>query len=256
MNLLISIIITIMLLIDFKYNVIAQVVGKYKLYRLNELELDKMIIDLHLNHSQPSFFISRIRFMLVVSIVGLIFVNDFKDMIFLSLILYGAYKYQYVVLRKKYLQSIAYSEKEIAQWLKKLLVLLYSKTVSWSLLLSYEDAPEIIKPALDQLLFRLRNGQDSQSSFQEFATHFKDIHNLQSIMRMLSRINGKGDKEKSAQVLSVAVEIGHLSAKVRNDQYLKEIKRMSLYGYISLFSFGALIFIFLIAQIMYLNIGI
>lgn len=113
-----------------------------------------------------------------------------------------------------------------SQWLMQMALLLQTNNVRRSIAMSVEDAPVVLKPALQKMKEDLEKEPDSDEPFQTFLGMF-ELSSVQSAMKMLYSIStlGSGDAKEQIKAL-IERNIGLLdkAEKIKNEEKLAGIE--------------------------------
>lgn len=85
------------------------------------------------------------------------------------------------------------------QWLMQVSLLLQSENVQVAVFKSYDDAPEILKPALSELIFELQKNPTQLKPYQDFLSEFA-LPEVRSAMKMLYSLSEGTGGEAGAQI--------------------------------------------------------
>ena len=141
------------------------------------------------------------------------------NMSYLSIILalvigFIVYKNQYLSLKKWYKQHLTYIDSLLPYYLKTIEVLIQHYTVPVALAKSIDDAPEVFKPGLKELVSKIEAGDSSI------------VRDSMRMMRLLYRL-GLGEQEKKHQQLeSFSKSVSSLQAKAREQKYQARLYSM------------------------------
>lgn len=173
-------------------------------------------------------FMKRIKNGVLVS-AAIIFIF-ITNMNYLSLILalvagFVVYKLQYLQLKKWYKQHLTYIDSLLPYYLKTIEVLIHHYTVPVALAKSIDDAPEVFKPGLRELVAKIEAGDSSIDPYMDFATQYP-VRDSMRMMRLLYRL-GLGEQEKKHQQLaSFSKSVSSLQAKSREQKYQTRLYSM------------------------------
>lgn len=173
-------------------------------------------------------FMKRIKNGVLVS-AAIIFIF-ITNMSYLSLILaliagFIVYKLQYLQLKKWYKQHLTYIDSLLPYYLKTIEVLIHHYTVPVALAKSIDDAPDVFKPGLRELVAKIEAGDSSIDPYMDFATQYP-VRDSMRMMRLLYRL-GLGEQEKKHQQLaSFSKSVSSLQAKSREQKYQARLYSM------------------------------
>ena len=166
-------------------------------------------------------FMRRIRNGFIAIVLTLfIFISDFSFMYILLAFLMGflVFKLQYINLKSYYRQHLNEVDSLLPYYLKGLEVLIQHYTVPVALARSIDDAPEVFKSGLKELVAKIEAGDSSIQPYMDFANRYP-VRDSMRMMRLLYRL-GLGEQEKKqAQLLSFSRSVSNLQQKAREQKY-------------------------------------
>lgn len=156
-----------------------------------------------------------------------IFISDLKPLyILLSIFIgYFVFKIQYIDLKNFYKKHLNTIDALLPYYLKSLEVLVQHYTVPVALAKSIEDAPEVFKPGLRELVAKIESGDSSIDPYMDFANQYP-VRDSMRMMRLLYRLSlGEQDK-KHEQMLSFSKTVSSLQLKAREQKYKQRLNTM------------------------------
>ena len=173
-------------------------------------------------------FMRRIRNGFIAIVLTLfIFISDFSFMYILLAFLIGflVFKLQYINLKSYYRQHLNEVDSLLPNYLKGLEVLIQHYTVPVALARSIDDAPEVFKSGLKELVAKIEAGDSSIQPYMDFANRYP-VRDSMRMMRLLYRL-GLGEQEKKqAQLLSFSRSVSNLQQKAREQKYKNRLGKM------------------------------
>lgn len=173
-------------------------------------------------------FMRRIRNGFIAIVLTLfIFISDFSFMYILLAFLIGflVFKLQYINLKSYYRQHLNEVDSLLPYYLKGLEVLIQHYTVPVALARSIDDAPEVFKSGLKELVAKIEAGDSSIQPYMDFANRYP-VRDSMRMMRLLYRL-GLGEQEKKqAQLLSFSRSVSNLQQKAREQKYKNRLGKM------------------------------
>ena len=110
-------------------------------------------------------------------------------------------------------------------YLKGLEVLIQHYTVPVALARSIDDAPEVFKSGLKELVAKIEAGDSSIQPYMDFANRYP-VRDSMRMMRLLYRL-GLGEQEKKqVQLLSFSRSVSNLQQKAREQKYKNRLGKM------------------------------
>ena len=138
---------------------------------------------------------------------------------------YFVFKSQYLDLRKFYKKHLNTIDSLLPYYLKSLEVLVQHYTVPVALARSIEDAPEVFKPGLKDLVAKIDAGDSTVDPYMDFANQYP-VRDSMRMMRLLYRLSlGEQDK-KHEQMLSFSKTVSALQLKAREQKYKARLDTM------------------------------
>ena len=156
-----------------------------------------------------------------------IFISDLKPLYILLAVVFGyiIFKVQYFDLKKFYKKHLNTIDSLLPYYLKSLEVLVQHYTVPVALARSIEDAPEVFKPGLRDLVAKIEAGDSSVDPYMDFANKYP-VRDSMRMMRLLYRLSlGEQDK-KHEQMLSFSKTVSSLQLKAREQKYKARLNTM------------------------------
>ena len=165
--------------------------------------------------------------LIAMAITLFIFLSNLKPLyILISVVIgYVVFKAQYLDLRKFYKKHLNTIDSLLPYYLKTLEVLVQHYTVPVALARSIEDAPEVFKPGLRELVDKIEKGDSSVDPYMDFANQYP-VRDSMRMMRLLYRLSlGEQDK-KHEQMLSFSKTVSSLQLKAREQKYKARLNTM------------------------------
>ncbi len=173
-------------------------------------------------------FMKRIRNgLLAMAALLFIFISKLNYLNILASVVVGfvVFKLEYQSLkryRKLHLNTI---DSLLPYYLKGLEVLIHHYTVPVALAKSIDDAPDVFKPGLRELVAKIEAGDSSVDPYMDFARDYP-VRDSMRMMRLLYRL-GLGEQEKKYQQLQTfAKSVSSLQIKAREDKYKMRLGKM------------------------------
>lgn len=167
------------------------------------------------------------RGLITMVVVMFFFITNFK-LIYVAVAVvigYLVFKIQYLDLKKFYKAHLNTIDTLLPYYLKSLEVLVQHYTVPVALARSIEDAPEVFKPGLKDLVAKIEAGDSTIDPYMEFANRYP-VRDSMRMMRLLYRLSlGEQDK-KHEQMLSFSKTVSSLQLKAREQKYKARLDKM------------------------------
>ena len=113
----------------------------------------------------------------------------------------------------------------LPHYLKGLEILIQHYTVPVAMGKSMNDAPEIFKDGLQQLINRINSGDDSIEPYMEFARTYP-VRDSMRMMRLLYRLSLGRQERKQEQLMAFSKTISNLQQKARETRYKERLEKM------------------------------
>lgn len=175
-----------------------------------------------------SLFNKRIRNgMLTIVVVLFVFISNlsFINIIIAIVLGFVVFKSDYSNLKSFYKKHLNEIDSLLPYYLKSLEVLIQHYTVPVALARSIDDAPEVFKPGLREMIAKIEAGDSSINPYMEFAQMYP-VRDSMRMMRLLYRL-GLGEQEKKHEQLNAfARTVSSLQNKAREQKYKARLERM------------------------------
>ncbi len=176
------------------------------------------------------FFITNINFLnIIISLVVAIFI----------------FKSGYSNLNSYYKKHLHDIDLLLPYYLKSLEVLVQYYTVPVALQKSVEDAPDIFKPGLKDLIQKIEEGDSTINPYMDFAKQYP-VRDSMRMMRLLYRLGLGLQENKEEQLLLLSRTVSSLQNKAREQKYKERLEKMQSKTMIMLGVTGAGVVILLI----------
>ena len=175
-----------------------------------------------------SLFNKRIRNgMLTIVVVLFVFISNlsFINIIIAIVLGFVVFKSDYTNLKSFYKKHLNEIDSLLPYYLKSLEVLIQHYTVPVALARSIDDAPEVFKPGLREMIAKIEAGDSSINPYMEFAQMYP-VRDSMRMMRLLYRL-GLGEQEKKHEQLNAfARTVSSLQNKAREQKYKARLEKM------------------------------
>lgn len=165
--------------------------------------------------------------LITIIVVLFIFLTNLKPLYILLAVALGylVFKSQYIDLKSFYRKHLNTIDSLLPYYLKSLEILVQHYTVPVALARSIEDAPEVFKPGLRELIRKIEEGDSSVDPYMDFANQYP-VRDSMRMMRLLYRLSlGEQDK-KHEQMLSFSKTVSSLQLKAREQKYKARLNTM------------------------------
>ncbi len=164
---------------------------------------------------------------IAILVILFVFITNLKPLYFLIAVVLGylVFKLDYIDLKNFYKKHLNEIDALLPYYLKSLEVLVQHYTVPVALARSIEDAPEVFKPGLRELVAKIEEGDSSIDPYMDFANQYP-VRDSMRMMRLLYRLSlGEQDK-KHEQMLSFSKTVSALQLKAREQKYKARLDHM------------------------------
>ncbi len=159
--------------------------------------------------------------------VMIIMLNDMSMVIVLIAIIaaYFMFKLDYNQIKGYYKKNMHHIDAMLPHYLKSIEILIQHYTVPVALGKSVDDAPEIFKDGLKDLINEINNGDDTINPYMAFAKKYP-VRDSMRMMRLLYRLSLGRQERKQEQILSFSKSISNLQQKARDVRYKNRLEKM------------------------------
>ena len=182
-----------------------------------------------------------------------IFIADLTYTNILSSIFIGylIFKLPYFQLKKYYKKHLHAIDLMLPYYLKNLEILVQHYTVPVALGKSINEAPEIFRSGLRDLIEKINAGDSTINPYMDFAKEYP-VRDSMRMMRLLYRLSLGSQERKQEQLLTFSRNISNLQQKARDTRYKDRLEKMESKTMIMLVTTGAGIMILLVISILML----
>ena len=136
-------------------------------------------------------------------------------------------------------------------YLKNLEILVQHYTVPVALGKSIDEAPEIFRGGLNDLIAKINAGDSTINPYMDFARDFP-VRDSMRMMRLLYRLSLGSQERKQEQLLTFSRNISNLQQKARDTRYKERLEKMESKTMVMLISTGVGVMVLLIISILML----
>ena len=138
-------------------------------------------------------------------------------------------------------------------YLKSLEILIQHYTVPVALGKSIDDAPEIFKPGLRELINKINSGDASIDPYMDFANTYP-VRDSMRMMRLLYRLGLGSQEKKQERLMMFSRTVSNLQNKARETKYKERLGHMESQTMVMLVVTGiGVMLIILISMMMMFN---
>ena len=135
------------------------------------------------------------------------------------------FKLDYMNLKSYYKKHLNDIDTMLPYYLKGLEILIQHYTVPVAIGKSMEDAPEIFRDGLKNLINEINAGNDTIEPYMEFARQYP-VRDSMRMMRLLYRLSLGRQERKQEQLLAFSKTISNLQQKARETKYKNRLDKM------------------------------
>ena len=198
--------------------------------KLKEDDWDFYVRAKYGNSANPDIlFNMRIRNALITLIaLAVIFIGNISAITIVITIAgsFGVFKYSYLNLKSYYKSHINEIDAMLPHYLKSIEILIQHYTVPVAIGKSMNDAPDIFKDGLQDLINAINSGDDTIYPYMEFAKTYP-VRDSMRMMRLLYRLSIGRQDRKQEQLLAFSRSISSLQQKARDTKYKNRLDKMS-----------------------------
>lgn len=185
-------------------------------------------------------FMKRVsKAFLTIILLVFVFISNlnFLNVIIAFIIGFMVFKLPYIQLKSYYKAHLNEVDSLLPYYLKGLEVLAQHYTVPVAIARSIEDAPEVFKPGLREMVAKIEAGDSSVDPYMDFARQYP-VRDSMRMMRLLYRL-GLGEQEnKHRQLVAFAQTVSNLQLKAREMKYRNRLDKMEKMTMTMLFCTG------------------
>lgn len=159
--------------------------------------------------------------------ITILFIGNLNFINFIAIIVvsFFIYKSQYMSLKKHYKRYMHDIDQMLPYYLKSLEILCQNYTVPVAISKSIDNAPEIFKPGLREMISRIDAGDSSIDPYMDFAIKYP-VRDSMRMMRLLYRLSLGAQENKYQQLLLFSKSVSSLQNKAREVKYKNRLSSM------------------------------
>ncbi len=162
---------------------------------------------------------------LVVAITSLTSLNFAVKLVIVFGITYLMFKDDYSKLKRFYKVHLHEINLKLPYYLKSLEILIQHYTVPVAITRSLDEAPEMFKPGLRELIAAIDAGDSTIEPYMAFARRYP-VRDSMRMMRLLYRLSLGSQERKQEQLIVFSRTISNLQAKSRDTKYKERLDKM------------------------------
>ena len=175
---------------------------------------------------------SRVKSAIVTFVVGLVIaisvgasLNFAVKLVIVIAVTYLIFKDDYSKVKNYYKRHLHDIDLQLPYYLKSLEILIQHYTVPVAITRSLEEAPEMFKPGLRELIGCIDAGDSSIEPYMAFARRYP-VRDSMRMMRLLYRLSLGSQERKQEQLIVFSRTISSLQAKSRETKYKERLDKM------------------------------
>ena len=198
---------------------------------LKEKDYDFLIAAKYGEKVEPNkVFMTRIKnafysFLIFLSVMIVAGTVSFLNIIMLLAITYAVYKSGYSNLKSYYKKYMAQIDLLLPYYLKNLEILCQNYTVPVALARSIDQAPDVFKPGLKEMIAKIDAGDSTIQPYMDFAITYP-VRDSMRMMRLLYRLGLGAQENKYKQLLIFSKSVSSLQNKAREVKYKQRLDVM------------------------------
>ena len=173
-------------------------------------------------------FMKRLQMTFIgILFVTILFITNMSFINFIAIILVAflIFKSQYMSLKKYYKKYMHEIDQMLPYYLKSLEILCQNYTVPVAISRSIDDAPDIFKPGLKDMIARIDAGDSTIKPYMDFAIKYP-VRDSMRMMRLLYRLSLGAQENKYQQLLMFSKSVSNLQNKAREVKYKNRLSNM------------------------------
>ncbi len=202
-------------------------------------------------------FNKRVRNALIITFLAFcLLISNFSYVYALIciVIFFFFFKMDYINIKNYYKKHLHEIDTMLPYYLKGLEILIQHYTVPVAIGKSLEDAPEIFKDGLKELISAINAGDDTIEPYMEFARQYP-VRDSMRMMRLLYRLSLGRQERKQEQLLAFSRTISSLQQKARDTKYKNRLDKMESKTMSMLITTGiGVVILLVIAVLLLMNI--
>ncbi len=225
--------------------------------KLKEEDYDFLVMSKYGEKADPDImFQSRVKSALITFVVMIVVaITSFEGtsfpikIVIVAAVSYLIYKDGYTKLKNYYKMHLHEINLKLPYYLKSLEILIQHYTVPVAITRSLEEAPEMFKPGLRELIAAIDSGDSSIDPYMAFANRYP-VRDSMRMMRLLYRLGLGSQERKQDQLIVFSRTISNLQAKSRETKYKERLDKMEKKTMTMLVATGAGVMVILLLSVL------
>lgn len=220
---------------------------------LRESDYDFLVYAKYGDSATPNVLFQK-RVLLAIGVFFIfmfIFIDNVTALnVILAILVAGlVFKMPYMQLKKYYKAHLHQIDVMLPYYLKSLEILIQHYTVPVAIGKSINDAPDIFKPGLREMIEKINSGDSSINPYMDFANTYP-VRDSMRMMRLLYRLGLGGQEKKQERLLMFSRTVSNLQAKARETKYKERLDRMGNMTMIMLVVTGVSVMVVILASML------
>ena len=199
---------------------------------------------------------NRVKTAIIVFIIGIIVamtsfqsLNFAVKLVLVLVVTFLIFKDDYTRVKNYYAVHLHDINLKLPYYLKSLEILIQHYTVPVAITKSLDEAPEMFKPGLRELIASIDSGDSTIEPYMEFARRYP-VRDSMRMMRLLYRLSLGSQERKQEQLIVFSRTISNLQAKSRETKYKERLEKMEKKTMTMLVATGAGVMVILVLSIL------
>ncbi len=197
--------------------------------KLKESDFDFYVYAKYGNKVSPNaLFNRRIRDGLItVMMIQFLLISKFSSFTVIAALVVGyfVFKNGYNSVKNHYKRNLNSIDEMLPHYLKNLEILIQHYTVPVAIGKSIDEAPEIFRDGLNELIKEINSGNSTIDPYMNFAKRYP-VRDSMRMMRLLYRLSLGKQERKQEQLLTFSKTISNLQQKARETLYKNRLEKM------------------------------
>lgn len=220
---------------------------------LRESDYDFLVYAKYGDSATPNVLFQK-RVLLAIGVFFIfmfIFIDNVTALnVILAILVAGlVFKMPYMQLKKYYKSHLHQIDVMLPYYLKSLEILIQHYTVPVAIGKSINDAPDIFKPGLREMIEKINSGDSSINPYMDFANTYP-VRDSMRMMRLLYRLGLGGQEKKQERLLMFSRTVSNLQAKARETKYKERLDHMGNQTMIMLVVTGVSVMVVILASML------
>ena len=198
----------------------------------------------------------RVKSAIIIFVLGMIFAITYTGslnfpirLVIVLGLTYLIFKDDYNKVKRFYKAHLHDINLKLPYYLKSLEILIQHYTVPVAITRSLEEAPEMFKPGLRELIAAIDAGDSTIEPYMAFARRYP-VRDSMRMMRLLYRLSLGSQERKQEQLIVFSRTISNLQSKSRDTKYKERLDKMEKKTMTMLVATGAGVMVLILFSIL------